>query len=76
MCVSYAKISAFQKWLQSGHVRMGKPKIPYATLSVSWLPHNPPPSKMQAGHSLLRKLLWPTLEAGDDEAGDDEATML
>ena len=65
VCVSYAKISAFQKRLQSGHVRMGKPKIPYATLSVGWLPHNPPPFKMQAGHSLLHKLLWPTLETGD-----------
>ena len=46
------------KWLQSGHIRMGKSKIPHATPPAGWLPCNPPPSKMLTGHSLLDALPW------------------
>lgn len=49
---------AFLKWLQSGHIRMGEPKIPYATRAAGWLSCNPPPSKMWMGHSLPDKFPW------------------
>lgn len=51
--LSMLKCLPLLKWLQSGHIRMGKSKISHTTPPVGWLPYNPPPSKMLTGHSLL-----------------------